>query len=115
MLLLPQAQSLLRNLPPLHVQASHGDLAAPNLMMRVVGVAAVIDFQPPSPHFLAWEIARIGYDLRTISVRQGLSHRARTPSDAYGQEDPTVPIVLQTFVSAKCADTLAATYPLVHH
>lgn len=110
--LLPQAQSLLLSLPPLHVQIAHGDLAAPNLMMRGDDVAAVIDFQPPSPHFLAWEIARIGCDPRTIASSTDWLTGLRLLLDAYGQENPTVHINLRAIVAAGCAYTLASTYPL---
>jgi len=110
--LLPQAQSLLLSLPPLHVQIAHGDLAAPNVMMRGDDVAAVIDFQPPSPHFLAWEIARIGCDPRTIASGTDWLTGLSLLIDAYEQENPTVHIDLQTIVAAGCAYTLASTYPL---
>lgn len=64
--LLPQAQAILQNLPPLTVQILHGDLASPNLLMRGNDVAAIIDFQPPTPQYLAWEVARIGCDPQSI-------------------------------------------------
>lgn len=110
--LLPRVQSMLEHLPPLTVQILHGDRAAPNLMMRGDDVAAVIDFQPPSPHHLAWEIARIGCDPRTI-VRNSewLTGLARL-LEAYEQENPTVQSDMRSIVAAGCAYTRASTYPL---
>lgn len=110
--LLPQARALLLNLPPLRVQIAHGDLAAPNLMMRGDDVAAVIDFQPPSPHYLAWEIARIGCDPRTIASGTDWLTGLSQLLDAYRHENPTVYIDVRTIVAVGCAYTLASTYPL---
>lgn len=110
--LLPRVQTILESLPPLTAQIVHGDLAAPNLMMRGDDVAAVIDFQPPSAHFLAWEVARIGCDPRTVMSGEGwltgLSHLL----DAYREENPTAQSDLRAVVAVGCAYTLASTYPL---
>ncbi|HET6743942.1 MAG TPA: phosphotransferase, partial [Kribbella sp.] len=51
--LLHKVDAILAGLPALTVQVLHGDLAAPNLMLRNDEVAAVIDFQPPRPGFIA--------------------------------------------------------------
>jgi len=64
--LLSKAQAILESLPLLGMQILHGDFASPNLLMSKEKVAAVIDFQPPAPQYLVWEIARIGCDPHTI-------------------------------------------------
>ena len=110
--LLPRVQSLLHDLPPLTAQIVHGDLAAPNLMMRGDDVAAVIDFQPPSAHYLAWEIARISCDPRTIVSGADWLNGLAQFLKAYRQENPAVQLDLRTIVAAGCAYTLASTYPL---
>jgi homoserine kinase type II len=68
--LLPRIADLLKHLPDLTCQVVHGDLTAPNLLMRGREVAALIDFLPPTPRFAAWEIARIALDPRTV-LREG--------------------------------------------
>lgn len=110
--LLPRVRSLLHDLPPLTAQIVHGDLAAPNLMMRGDDVAAVIDFQPPSAHYLAWEVARIGCDPRTITSGADWVDGLARFLEAYRQENPAVQLNLRTIVAAGCAYTLASTYPL---
>ncbi|WP_190344217.1 phosphotransferase enzyme family protein [Streptomyces venezuelae] len=68
--LLPRIDELAAALPDrLTVQAVHGDLASPNLLLRGERVAAVIDFRPPGPRAAVWEIARIGCDPRTVVTR----------------------------------------------
>lgn len=111
--LLDRVADLLAGLPPLTVQVAHGDLAAPNLLLRGDAVAALVDFQPPGPYHLAWEIARIGCDPRTVLrddhwpaglVELALAYRAEHP-DARVED-------LISSVAAGCCYTLASTYPL---
>ncbi|MER5931897.1 phosphotransferase [Streptomyces sp. NPDC002054] len=69
--LLPRIDELAAALPDrLTVQAVHGDLASPNLLLRGEEVAAVVDFRPPGPRAVVWEIARIGCDPRTVVTRE---------------------------------------------
>lgn len=110
--LLSRVQAILESLPPLTAQIVHGDLAAANLMMRGNEVAAVIDFQPPTAHFLAWEVARIGCDPRTVvSGEDWLTGLSRL-LDAYREVNPMARSDLRAIVAAGCAYTLASTYPL---
>lgn len=110
--LLPRVQSMLEHLPDMTVQVLHGDLASPNLMMRGDDVAAVIDFQPPSPQYLDWEIARIGCDPRTIVADSEWPTGLSRLLEAYEQENPMVQSDMRSIVAAGCAYTLASTYPL---
>lgn len=111
--LLPKAQSILQNLPPLTVQILHGDLASPNLLMRGDEVAAIIDFQPPLPQYLSWEIARIGCDPHTILLGEEWLSGLSELLGAYQQENPAVPEKdLASIISVGCVYTLASTYPL---
>ncbi|MFC8596893.1 phosphotransferase enzyme family protein [Isoptericola sp. NPDC057191] len=111
--LLPHVGGLLDALPPLTVQTLHGDLAAPNVLVRGDAVAAVIDFQPPSAGYLAWEIARIACDPRTVVTTPGWQHGLSALLDAYETAYPAVrPADLASVVAVGCAYTLASTYPL---
>ncbi|MEV7617798.1 aminoglycoside phosphotransferase [Streptomyces sp. NPDC089799] len=68
---LPRIGELAAGLPDrVTVQTVHGDLASPNLLMRADRVAAVLDFRPPAPRAVLWEIARIGCDPRTVVLRE---------------------------------------------
>lgn len=64
--LVPRLAGLLGSLPPLTSQVVHGDLASPNLLYRGARLAAIIDFRPPRPRPLAWEISRLACDPRTV-------------------------------------------------
>ncbi|MEU7159204.1 phosphotransferase [Streptomyces chrestomyceticus] len=112
--LLPRVAALLGGLPALTVQIVHGDLAAPNLLLRQTQVAAFIDFQPPVPRHLFWEIARIGCDLRTV-VRgpEWLDGLVRLTA-AYRQEHPAARAedLIHT-VTVGCLYTLAGV-PVTH-
>lgn len=112
--LLPRVTAILSRLPPLTTQILHGDLAAPNLLLRGDDVAAVVDFQPPSSRYVAWEIARVACDPRTIALGdqwiEGLSELLQS----YRREHPAVQIQdLTSVIAAGCVYTMCSTYPLV--
>lgn len=111
--LLHKVDAILAGLPALTVQVLHGDLAAPNLMLRNDEVAAVIDFQPPRPGFIAWEVARIGCDPRTVLLGDEWIDGLHELLDAYRDEHPAVrPEDLHSAVAVGCAYTLGSTFPL---
>lgn len=111
--LLERAGAILAGLPALTTQVLHGDLASPNLMLRGDAVAAVIDFQPPRPGFVAWEIARIGCDPRTVILGDQWIDGLAVLLDAYRAEHPAArPDDLLSAVAAGCAHTLGSTFPL---
>ncbi|MGZ0147189.1 phosphotransferase enzyme family protein [Kribbella sp. WER1] len=111
--LLGRAGAVLADLPALTTQVIHGDLASPNLMLRGDTVAAVIDFQPPRPGFVAWEIARIGCDPRTVILGDQWIDGLAVLLDAYRHEHPAArPDDLLSAVAAGCAHTLGSTFPL---
>ncbi|WUF33166.1 phosphotransferase [Kribbella sp. NBC_00482] len=111
--LLDRAGAILAELPDLTVQIVHGDLASPNLILCGDEVAAVIDFQPPSPRFIAWEIARIGCDPRTLMLGDDWIDGLAELLVAYRDEHPAAHVDdLVSSVATGCAYTLTSTYPL---
>jgi homoserine kinase type II len=111
--LLPRVQRMLERLPPLTVQTLHGDLAAPNLLMRGEEVAALIDFQPPTANFLAWEVSRIACDPRTVVTNPQWRDELPEFLDAYRQANPAAnPVDLASVLAVGSAYTIASTYPL---
>ena len=65
---LPKVAALVEQLPPLHTQVVHGDLAAPNILVTSTGIAALVDFDVPRhQHSTAWEVARSGCDPRVVT------------------------------------------------
>ncbi|MEU5425884.1 aminoglycoside phosphotransferase family protein [Streptomyces olivoreticuli] len=64
--LLRDVERALASLPQLTVQVLHGDMAGPNVLFKNNEVAAIVDFRPPTPGYLAWEIARLGCDPKSV-------------------------------------------------
>ncbi|RJL23231.1 phosphotransferase [Bailinhaonella thermotolerans] len=98
--LLPRIAALLDGLAPLRRQVVHGDLAAPNVLLRGTEVAALIDFRPPRARPLAWEISRIACDPGTVlhsgngplgSPASPPATSARTPADTRRSPPLSVP------------------------
>ncbi|WP_406050218.1 phosphotransferase enzyme family protein [Kribbella sp. NBC_00889] len=111
--LLHKVDAILARLPKLTEQVVHGDLASPNLMLRGDDVAAVIDFMPPTPRYVSWEIARIGCDPRTILLGDQWITGLPDLLAAYRDEHPAARADdLTSTVAVGCAYTLASTYPL---
>ncbi|MFJ3946214.1 phosphotransferase enzyme family protein [Streptomyces griseoaurantiacus] len=111
--LLDRVAVVLDGLPALTEQVVHGDLSALNLLLRGDEVAAVVDFQPPRPRYLAWEVARIGCDPRTVLLGDEWLTGLPELLAAYRDEHPHVHVDdLLCCVAVGCAYTLASTYPL---
>ncbi|ONK13176.1 phosphotransferase [Streptomyces sp. MP131-18] len=64
--ILGDVERTLASLPQLTVQVLHGDMAGPNVLFKDNEVAAIVDFRPPAPGYLAWEIARLGCDPKSV-------------------------------------------------
>ncbi|TGB08731.1 aminoglycoside phosphotransferase [Streptomyces sp. MZ04] len=64
--ILGDVERTLASLPQLTVQILHGDMAGPNVLLENDEVAAIVDFRPPTPGYLAWEIARLGCDPKSV-------------------------------------------------
>lgn len=110
---LDRVAALLERLPPLTEQIVHGDLAAPNLLLRGEEVAALIDFQPPRPRLAAWEIARIALDPRTLTRDEEWLRGLPQLLAAYRDTHPAARAEdLLSTVAVGCAYTLASAYPL---
>lgn len=80
--------SLINGLPELTAQVLHGDYSAVNLMFRGDELAAVIDFRPPDPFLVAYELGRIAFDPRTVTLDPDWQNAAITLVSAYLRENP---------------------------
>lgn len=82
--------ALIADLPPLTTQVLHGDYSAMNLMFKREHLAAVIDFRPPDPFFIAYELGRIAYDPRTVTRSPDWQGDAAALIIAYRETNPDV-------------------------
>ncbi|MFD9793781.1 phosphotransferase enzyme family protein [Streptomyces sp. NPDC059070] len=64
--ILGNVEYTLASLPRLTVQVLHGDMAGPNVLFQHHEVAAMVDFRPPAPGYLAWDIARLSCDPQSV-------------------------------------------------
>jgi Ser/Thr protein kinase RdoA (MazF antagonist)/glycosyltransferase involved in cell wall biosynthesis len=80
--------ALIDGLPSLTAQVLHGDYSAVNLMFRADQLAAVIDFRPPDPFLVAYELGRIAYDPRTVTLARDWQDDASALISAYQRENP---------------------------
>jgi homoserine kinase type II len=111
--LLDRARSIVHDLPRLTTQVLHGDLSAPNLALRGDEVAGLIDFQPPKPRDVSWEIARIACDPRTVMSSEDWITGLIELLTSYRAENPALPTSdLTSTVAVGCAYTIFSTYPL---
>ncbi len=85
---LAHVPSLLADLPPLTSQVLHGDYSALNLLFSGDDLVAVIDFRPPDPFLIAYELGRIAFDPRAVALTSNWLEDACTLVSAYLAENP---------------------------
>ncbi|MFE7529736.1 phosphotransferase [Kitasatospora sp. NPDC057542] len=112
---LGDVERILASLPPLTVQVMHGDLAGPNVLLKDDDVAAIVDFGPPTPDYLAWEIMRLGCDPKSFQS-YGVERWLKGYTDlalAYRDANPTAsPDDLLSSLRVGCAAMLCSAFPL---
>ncbi|MEE1823767.1 phosphotransferase [Streptomyces sp. BE20] len=112
---LGEIERILASLPPLTVQVMHGDLAGPNVLLSNNGVAAIVDFGPPAPGYLAWELMRLGCDPKSFQAN-GVERWLKGYTDlalAYRDTNPTAPVDdLLSSLRVGCAAMLCSAFPL---
>ncbi|MGW0883273.1 phosphotransferase enzyme family protein [Streptomyces sp. NPDC002671] len=112
--LLGGVERILASLPPLTVQILHGDLSGPNVLLKDDDAAAFVDFRPPTPWYLAWEIARLGCDPSSV-LANGVEGWLTGYTDltlAYRDANPKASANdLASSLRVGCAAVLCSTFP----
>lgn len=88
---LPRIPELLASLPPLTTQILHGDYSAVNLLFRDGELTAVLDFLPPDPFLVAYELGRIAFDPRTVTLVDDWIPAGVNLVTAYLDTNPALP------------------------
>ncbi|MBL1115265.1 phosphotransferase [Streptomyces sp. 110] len=113
--ILGDVERTLASLPQLTVQVLHGDMAGPNVLFENNEVAAIVDFRPPTPGYLAWEIARLGCDPKSVldnSAESWLTGYTDLAL-AYRDANPTASADdLLSSLRVGCAAMLCSAFPL---
>jgi len=81
---------LMSDLPKLTTQVLHGDYSPVNLLFDRDRLTAVIDFRPPDPFFIAYELGRVAFYPNTVATTTDWLSTARTLIDGYLQANPTI-------------------------
>ncbi|THC43122.1 phosphotransferase [Streptomyces sp. A1499] len=113
--ILENVEHAIASLSQLTVQILHGDMAGPNVLFKNDEVAAIVDFRPPAPGYLAWEIARLGCDPQSV-----LNHSAESwltgytdLTLAYRDANPKASVDdLVSSLRVGCAAMLCSAFPL---
>ncbi|MFF7098052.1 phosphotransferase enzyme family protein [Streptomyces rubradiris] len=89
--MLPRIPDLLAGLPPLTTQVLHGDYSAVNLLFDGDELTAVLDFLPPDPFLVAYELGRIACDPRTVVLDEDWITAGVNLVGAYLETNPHLP------------------------
>lgn len=81
---------LLAELPELTAQVLHGDYSPVNLLFEGEHLSAVLDFRPPDPFLIAYDLGRMAFYPNTVVGDPGWMGAARTLITAYQQANPGV-------------------------
>lgn len=88
---LDRIPGLLASLPDLTSQVLHGDFAPVNLLFDHGRLTAVLDFRPPDPFLLAYDLGRVAFFPTTITRGPSWPDAARALVAAYTDANPAVP------------------------
>jgi len=82
---------LLAELPELTAQILHGDYSPVNLLFDGERLSAVLDFRPPDPFLISYDLGRMAFYPNTVARDPGWMSAARTMITAYQDANPGVP------------------------
>ncbi|HUY45679.1 MAG TPA: phosphotransferase [Streptosporangiaceae bacterium] len=81
---------LLAELPDLTAQILHGDYSPVNLLFDGERLSAVLDFRPPDPFLISYDLGRMAFYPNTVARDPGWMNAARTMITAYQDANPGV-------------------------
>lgn len=112
--LLPVAARILEWLPALTSQVVHGDFSPPNLLFRGPMVAGVVDFRPPRPFLVAYELGRIALSPENLA-RPDWRAGAAALVDAYCSAHDAPPEDVRCAPRVWLAQLIRSTYGVREH
>ena len=84
---LQRLPGLIQSLPALTSQVVHGDYTTLNLLFDHDRVCAVLDFRPPEPFLVSWELGRIAFNPDLIATKQDWLVPAKSVIEGYLDAD----------------------------
>lgn len=91
--MLQHIPSLLSELPELTAQVLHGDYSPVNILFDGDKLTAVVDFRPPDPFLIAYDLGRMAFYPNTVTRDQTWLTAAATLICGYLQTNPTVSVI----------------------
>ena len=88
--MLDAVPDLLAGLPDLTTQVLHGDYSPVNLLWDGGVLTAVLDFRPPDPFLIAYDVGRMAFYPNTVTSDPGWLDSAQTLIAAYLDANPSV-------------------------
>lgn len=82
---------LLAALPELTAQVLHGDYSPVNLLFDDGRLSAVLDFRPPDPFLISYDLGRMAFYPNTVTGDPGWISAAAALISAYREANPQVP------------------------
>lgn len=90
--MLARIPELLTELPPgLTTQVLHGDYSPVNLLFTADTLSAVVDFCPPNPFLVSYDLGRMAFFPHTVTSTPDWLRSAHTLITAYLNANPAVP------------------------
>ncbi|WP_172292358.1 phosphotransferase enzyme family protein [Pseudoruegeria sp. HB172150] len=80
---LRQLPRIMKSLPALSSQVVHGDYTTLNLLFEGDRVCAVLDFRPPEPFLVSWELGRIAFNPDLIATSDDWLKQAQAVIEGY--------------------------------
>jgi len=74
---------------PLTTQVIHGDYSTHNLLFCSNDVRGIIDFRPPAPFLISWELGRIALDIQNLATRDDWIESSEALIHGYCQVNTT--------------------------
>lgn len=107
---------LLADLPELTAQVLHGDYSPVNLLFDGERLSAVIDFRPPDPFLIAYDLGRMAFYPNTVADDPDWVTAAGTLITGYLQTNPTAtPSDLRACARVALLQLLGSLYGVKQH
>ncbi|MCK9905263.1 phosphotransferase [Frankia sp. Cpl3] len=87
-----QIPPLLADLPDLRAQVLHGDYSLVNLLYEHDQLTAVIDFCPPDPFLIAYDLGRVAFHPNTVTSDEDWMEAARTLISSCIEVNSVIPV-----------------------
>ena len=107
---------MLAGLPELTAQVLHGDYSPVNLLFDGERLSAVLDFRPPDPFLVSYDLGRVAFYPNTVTSDPAWMTAAQTMITAYQQANPGVaPADIRACAQVALLQLLGSLYGVKQH